>query len=1078
MSDKPERFDAIVIGSGFGGAVTACRLSQAGYRICLLERGRRYGPNDFPRYPIEDLFALDDQQSQFRPPADFSRWLWSRDHGLFDVRDLDDVVSVQAAGYGGGSLIYVNVHLRPPRELFDDAWPAEYQATADGWKLDEYFDLAAFMLQVSPIPKQLAKTLRLQETVQAVKSADSHWFRTPLAVNFIDTPQNAFGRTQHACDMRGRCWLGCDHQAKNTLDLNYLAAAENTGRPDVRTMAQVTRIEKHDGLFTVWYADLLVSEGIGAGSPPRPVQVTAEHVFLCAGALNTTELLLRNWFRMTDGAPAPPALGAHYFPNADTLAEVFNCDKPHEADYGPTITSALLHTRPVAGEFGCSLDFYDGEPIFDDAPPPRAGAEVVGEHSGARVELSHDPLLDWGDWDTKKAAGALIFANDNVPSEPQFEKDETIFIGKYWRAKVRRTQVRHTHWFLAEDGGYPPDVEPLVGVFRSPLWVRRNRYVEFTSERGTAPARRPPPPPIRLDTFSPSMFGTISHEAAEHRIAFGDRFTGTDVLSSNVSHFLPPWFVTALENDRKELLDQAAALALPMLGRLLAKVSKDVADDLDSGALSRMLGVAVTDTKKETLIRGMLRQALQILGGSEAALASTAARVLLDPVPGTPAELLNLFADVVLWALAYGTANDRTGMVLVQGRDLYRGRLALEAGAPGRKSRLRAHLPDSLLEASSVEQERVLRVIARDACRGELRTNPAWAALGRRLTVHNQGGCPMSADPRLGVTDAFGRVYGCSGLYVMDAAAFPHSVGVNPSATITAVAEFKVAAFIRDHGQPEWRAPETEKAAGWLNEPGRRDAIDPLNRREFQESAEPDRGVIGLTFQEAMHGFMDEVREPRVPFDKLRTFAFHIPEFEKAEDQGITRGDRLTVTLDATVGDLARLISPLATVPPLKIPLSGRVTLRKGVAPSPLEAGSFLQLFVKASRDAKVPLRFFRYQLFFTEEGQRYCLVGLKVLSNDPGFDLWHDTSTVFFEIRPVGWRGPLRRGVMRVSLEDFLNVQLREMQITGTGDPARKSWALAAFYKYFVGELMTVYVDRADALKSALMKALTEIHV
>src|SRR5688572_22545161 len=163
--DQPKTFFAVVIGTGFAGAVTACRLVEAGFDICVLERGRRYGPDDFPRYPSEELFSSGGQDHEhFAPPPDFSRWLWTRDHGIYDIRDLDDALSVQAAGYGGGSLIYANVHLRPPRELFEQGWPKEYRQQEDGtFPLEPYFDLAAHMLQVSRVPRQLAKTVQLKD---------------------------------------------------------------------------------------------------------------------------------------------------------------------------------------------------------------------------------------------------------------------------------------------------------------------------------------------------------------------------------------------------------------------------------------------------------------------------------------------------------------------------------------------------------------------------------------------------------------------------------------------------------------------------------------------------------------------------------------------------------------------------------------------------------------------------------------------------------------------------------------------------------------------------------------------------
>ncbi len=290
-----EKFSAIVIGTGFGGAVTACRLVEAGYHICVLERGRPYGKDDFPRYPTEGLFVPEEKtKSTPETPADFSGWLWSQDHGLFDIREMGDAIAIQAAGYGGGSLIYANVHLRPPRSLFDDGWPVEYQNGA----LDEYFDLAAFMLRVSPIPHKLAKTLQHKRAAERIDSPPGSWFRTPLAINFEpEGGLNPFGQEQQPCDMRGRCCQGCDRQAKNTLDLNYLARAKASsggGSASVRVRAEVTTItrDSDSGMYRVTYNDLI--RGKRADGAFRTVTVCAQHVFLCAGSLGSTELLYAN----------------------------------------------------------------------------------------------------------------------------------------------------------------------------------------------------------------------------------------------------------------------------------------------------------------------------------------------------------------------------------------------------------------------------------------------------------------------------------------------------------------------------------------------------------------------------------------------------------------------------------------------------------------------------------------------------------------------------------------------------------------------------------------------------------------
>jgi cholesterol oxidase len=107
-------YDAIVIGTGFGGSVAACRLAQAGLGISVLERGRRYDIHEFPR--------------DWNNPL--NGWLRETGQGLFDVRPFQQMTVVQGAGLGGGSLIYANVHLRTPEAVFDQGWPAEVDLSA------------------------------------------------------------------------------------------------------------------------------------------------------------------------------------------------------------------------------------------------------------------------------------------------------------------------------------------------------------------------------------------------------------------------------------------------------------------------------------------------------------------------------------------------------------------------------------------------------------------------------------------------------------------------------------------------------------------------------------------------------------------------------------------------------------------------------------------------------------------------------------------------------------------------------------------------------------------------------------
>lgn len=367
----PHAVDAIVVGTGFGGAVTACRLAQAGVDVTVLERGHRYPAGSFPR----DTSTLDG-------------WLWGHDGGLFDLRPASDVMVVQAAGYGGGSLIYANVHYRPPDDVFDPQhWLRDQGFSRDG--LAEYYDLVAYMLDIGPIspsqPKTLPPKTLLMEQAAATLGRSGQSFRPNLAVNFGPPgtwADNKFGRAQSGCSHCAECDIGCNTAAKNTLDLNYLALAEQHGAT-VRCDTEVQRLEKVDDVFRVHvrHAD--------AG----PQVVSARRVFLCAGALGSTELLLRS----RDSLPAlSESLGRRYSGNGDFLAFGFDTaeDKAFEPLTGPTITTACVYDDRSSSQ----RRWF----VLEDGGYPRQLVEVLqllnpAEGIGADVRVLREALGHRGD---------------------------------------------------------------------------------------------------------------------------------------------------------------------------------------------------------------------------------------------------------------------------------------------------------------------------------------------------------------------------------------------------------------------------------------------------------------------------------------------------------------------------------------------------------------------------------------------------------------------------------------------------------------------------------------------------------
>jgi cholesterol oxidase len=321
-------FDAIVVGSGFGGAVAVARLAQAGLRVAILERGRRWPRGSFPRDGTDLKTG----------------WLWQAGGGLFDIRWLDRMLSVQCAGWGGGSLIYANVFARPPDETFRPHWPESYSRAS----LDRYFDLAAHMLEIRPVQADpltgdVPVRTRAMEDLVARMDRASGTVRPNLAVRFAAEPNeqlpNRHGVPQYGCTFVGECVLGCNQGAKNSLDYNYLAVAERAGAVAL-TESEVVRIEPRDGGYAVAYRD-------HADGGTRTL--IGRLLFLAAGAVGTTELLLRSRDVDRSLPDLSPRLGEGFSGNGDFLALIKRTRIPLDPERGPAITTTSVVDFDEAG---------------------------------------------------------------------------------------------------------------------------------------------------------------------------------------------------------------------------------------------------------------------------------------------------------------------------------------------------------------------------------------------------------------------------------------------------------------------------------------------------------------------------------------------------------------------------------------------------------------------------------------------------------------------------------------------------------------------------------------------------------
>ncbi len=345
-----QSYDAIVIGSGFGGAVSACRLAEKGQKVLVLERGRRWQPEDYPREPTDP-------------------WIWSEAHpGLFngwaDLQFFDDMAVARGAGVGGGSLIYASVSLVPPKERFAQGWPSEI--TFD--EMLPYYERVGKMLNVQTIPQnQLTKRYGLMQDAAEANGFGEQFKAVELAVSF--DPEwhyglddcfnddkskgwvNEQGQQQGTCVHCANCDAGCQVKAKNTLDLNYIPQAEQHGA-EVRALHIVRNITPlKEGGYRVDF-DRIEGGSFVAGSE------TAKRVIVAAGSLGSTELLLRCREQHKSLPHISQSLGHGWSANGDFVTPSVHINREVSSSQGPTISSAI---DLLEGEYkGAKLFIEDG----------------------------------------------------------------------------------------------------------------------------------------------------------------------------------------------------------------------------------------------------------------------------------------------------------------------------------------------------------------------------------------------------------------------------------------------------------------------------------------------------------------------------------------------------------------------------------------------------------------------------------------------------------------------------------------------------------------------------------------------
>lgn len=282
VQSSEEPYDYVVVGSGFGGSVSAMRLAEKGYRVLVLERGKRFDDQDFAR-----------------STWNIWKYLWlpaARCFGILQISLFRDVLVLHGSGVGGGSLGYANVLMEPTDELF--AAPA-WHHLAD-WKsiLKPHYATAKRMLGVAPNPRLWPADIQFQQI--AGELGQAHTFRPTTVGTFFGTPGvqvpdpyfGGEGPPRSGCIHCGGCMVGCRYNAKNTLVKNYLYLAERRGAV-VQPEAEVRDIrplpaDRPDGArYVVLYRQ---STSWGRSALRR---LRARNVIVSSGTLGTLRLLFR-----------------------------------------------------------------------------------------------------------------------------------------------------------------------------------------------------------------------------------------------------------------------------------------------------------------------------------------------------------------------------------------------------------------------------------------------------------------------------------------------------------------------------------------------------------------------------------------------------------------------------------------------------------------------------------------------------------------------------------------------------------------------------------------------------------------
>lgn len=360
-------YDYVIIGSGFGGSVSAMRLTEKGYSVLVLEKGKRFEDKDFAKSNWQ-----------------YWKYLWLpalRGHGIMQISLLKGVMVLHGAGVGGGSLGYANVLEVPTDETF--ATPAWNQNVKWGDALKQHYDTAKKMLGVSRNPKLWKADLLLKEMAEergmggTFRATDVGAYFGESGVTVPDPFFDGEGPARAGCQHCGGCMVGCRHNAKNTLPKNYLYFAEKRGAKVVAEV-EVTDVKPSavdSGQLTANHQPSTTHYAITYRTSTSLFKQTqtvhAKNVIFSAGVMGTMKLLLN----LRDVKKSLPKLSAKLGSMVRTNSEGLLGSVARKSDInyseGVSISSIYNHdemTRiePVRYPDGSSLMRFLAAPLIDN----------------------------------------------------------------------------------------------------------------------------------------------------------------------------------------------------------------------------------------------------------------------------------------------------------------------------------------------------------------------------------------------------------------------------------------------------------------------------------------------------------------------------------------------------------------------------------------------------------------------------------------------------------------------------------------------------------------------------------------